>query len=183
MGDPPSYRQSQIQTMSVGRKVVKREGSLAKVFSGLELVMVLIILGLVRLGGKARGPVYLGSTDGTFFTYGAGISFCLVAPCLLLSRLQHSPPCILEVFLTIVGSLQYLAIGSLAAMYEKGEGDTVAEIGRKMMEVLTGESTSLNTDGCILVLSILSFLTCLLFLADFCFTLHSYRKVHKPSPV
>ena len=75
------------------------------------------------------------------------VGFSLVLPCLLASRLLGDGPSVLDLLLSGLGTLLFTILGALAALYERGDGDHMMEMGKKMMEALTGTSTSLNQVG------------------------------------
>merc|ERR1719237_1812937 len=103
MGDrPPSYSASNSMVvtsdprMSVGPSFRRQKGgegaraerNMAVGFKAIELVLVLSIVGLVRLGGKDLTPIFLGSVNTTFLAYGGAVASSLVTPCLLVARLS-----------------------------------------------------------------------------------------------
>merc|ERR1711990_1343160 len=154
MGDrPPSYSASNSMVvspdprMSVGPSFrhqthkggegARAERNMAVGFKAVELVLILSIMGVVRLGGKDWSPIFLGSVNTTFLAYGGAVAASLVTPCLLVARALGAIPGPLDLLLTGVGILLFAIIGALAAPHEKGDGDQVMmEMGKQFMRAL-----------------------------------------------
>merc|ERR1711990_419543 len=192
MGDrPPSYSASNSMVvspdprMSVGPSFrhqthkggegARAERNMAVGFKTVELVLVLSIVGLVRLGGKDWTPIFLGSVNTTFLAYGGAVASSLVTPCLLVARALGASPGPLDLLLTGLGAMLFTIIGTLAALYEKGDGNQVMEMGKQFMRALTGTSTSPNKDGAILAVCILTLVTAVILLIDFIIMARSVR--------
>merc|ERR550525_2198339 len=190
MGDkPPSYSASNSMVsstdtrMSVGPSFRHQKGgegaraerNMAVGFKAVEMVLILSIMGVVRLGGKDWSPIFLGSVNTTFLAYGGAVAASLVTPCLLVARALGAIPGPLDLLLTGLGSVLFTIIGALAALYEKGDGNQVVEMGKKFMRALTGTSTSPNKDGAILAICILTLVTAAILLIDFIIMARSMR--------
>eukprot|EP00090_Calanus_glacialis_P040103 TRINITY_DN6989_c0_g1_i1.p1 TRINITY_DN6989_c0_g1~~TRINITY_DN6989_c0_g1_i1.p1 ORF type:complete len:177 (-),score=48.61 TRINITY_DN6989_c0_g1_i1:218-748(-) len=91
--------------------------SLQGILRILELVLVLIVLILARVGDEGN-ILHFGGADADFIGIGAsvGLTFILLA-FIVCHLVGHLPPTLLEVLINLVGAILLLTAGSLAISY------------------------------------------------------------------
>jgi len=97
--------------------------SLQGILRILELVLVLIVLILARVGYQGN-ILHFGGVDADFIGIGAsvGLTFILLA-FIVCHLVGHLPPTLLEVLVNLVGAILLLTAGSLAISYHSPRYD------------------------------------------------------------
>ena len=80
-------------------------------------VCVLILLLIIRFGGRNYSPLVLGSTSDSFLCQGTVVGFTIIIPAILVTHLLGGNVSILELVINLVGGVLFLVVGGLAISY------------------------------------------------------------------
>jgi len=97
--------------------------SLQGILRIMELVLVLIVLILARVGYEGNTLTF-GGADADFIGIGASVGLTFVLLAFIVCHLVgHLPPTLLEVLVNLVGAILLLTAGSLAISYHSPRYD------------------------------------------------------------